>query len=367
MVESSVLFEYLPNYAVPPGDTLAEVLDERGMSQTELARRTDLSPKHISRVVNGHVQISTDVAIRLERATDVPARLWLSLEATYQEHLARLDESALADDLPLLDELPISAMVKLGILTKRLGQHDRLREVLMYLGVANRNAWLKTLESLEASFRMSKAHRCDPAAVAVWLRMGEIEAAEIDCAPWDPSKFKEVLKQARGLTQASDPVVWQPKLVELCASAGIAFVAIPEVAGARTNGAARWLTPKKGLIQLSVRGRWSDIFWFSFFHEASHILDQTKRPIFLSGKNKDSPEEQKADQFAQAFLIPPDRAHELHQLGSAADVRAFASSVGIHPGIVVGRLQHERIWDYSRGHSLRSKLQFVQDTSTESP
>ena len=361
MVESPVLFEYLPNYAVPPGATLAEVLDERGMSQAELAQRTDLSPKHINRIVNGHVQISTDVAMRLERAADVPARLWLSLEANYQEHLARLDKSALVDDLPLLEELPITAMVKHGILTKRLGKYDRLREVLMYLGIANRNAWVKTLASLEASFRMSEAHSCDPAAVAVWLRMGEVEAAEIDCAPWDRSRFKEVLRQARGLTRVGDPAVWQPKLVDLCASAGVAFVAVPEVNGARTNGAARWLTPKKGLIQLSIRGRWADIFWFSFFHEASHILDQTKRPIFLSGRTKDSPEEQKADQFAQAFLIPPDRAVELRRLRSAADVKAFAASVRIHPGIVVGRLQHEGLWDYSRGHALRSRLQFVPD------
>ena len=64
---------------------------------------------------------------------------------------------------------------------------------------------MKTLGSLEASFRMSKAHRCDPAAVAVWLRMGEIEAAEIDCAPWDRSRFKEILRQARGLTRVGDP------------------------------------------------------------------------------------------------------------------------------------------------------------------
>ena len=142
-----------------------------------MAQRTDLSPKHINRIVNGHVQISTDVAIRLERATDVPARIWLSLEANYQERLARLDESALLPDLPLLEELPIAAMVRLGILTKRLGKYDRLREVLMYLGVANRSAWVKTLGSLEASFRM-----------------GEIEAGEIDCASWDPSRFREVLR-----------------------------------------------------------------------------------------------------------------------------------------------------------------------------
>lgn len=360
MVEP-VLFEYLPNHAVPPGATLTEVLGERGMSQTELAQRTDLSPKHINRIVKGHVQISTDVAIRLERVTDVPARLWLNLEATYREHLARLDESALVDDLPLLDDLPIASMVKLGILTKRLGRFDRLREVLMYLGVANRNAWIKTLNSLEASFRMSKAHRCNPAAVAVWLRMGEIEAAKINCAPWNRSRFREVLTEVRGLTRVGDPAVWQPRLVELCAGAGIAFVAVPEVDGARTHGAARWLTPDKGLIQLSIRGKWSDVFWFSFFHEASHILDRSKKPIFLSGRDKDSPAERKADRFAQNFLIPPSHADELRSLRSSVDVEDFAAFVGIHPGIVVGRLHHEGLWNYSQGHTLRSRLRFAPE------
>ena len=333
------------------------------MSQAELARRADLTPKHVNRIINGHVPISTDVAVRFERVTDVSARLWLSLEANYQERLASLDESALRPDLPLLKELPIAAMVQLGILTERLGDCDRLREVLMYLGVANRQAWIKTLGSLEASFRMSKAHRCYPAAVAVWLRMGEIKAAEIDCGPWDPSGFRQVLRQVRSLTRAPDPAVWQPRLVELCASAGVAVVAVPEVQGARTNGAARWLTPSKGLIQLSVRGKWSDIFWFSFFHEAGHILDQTKRPIFLSGKNKDSTDGQKADQFAQTCLIPPGRATELRGIRSLSDVRAFAESVGVHPGIVVGRLQYEGLCELSWGNDLRQQLRFVEDTS----
>ncbi len=90
--------------------------------------------------------------------------------------------------------------------------------------------------------------------------------------PQRPEQYRRLLRQARGLTRVGDPTVWQPKLIELYASARISFVAVPEVDGARTNGAARWLTPNKGLIQLSIRGRWADIFWFSFFHEASHIL-----------------------------------------------------------------------------------------------
>ena len=98
-------FEYSPDYAVPPGETLLDVLDERGMTQAELARRTDLSAKHINQIVKGHAPISNDVALRIERVTGVPARIWLNLESGYQERRARLaDDAALEGDLALLDE-----------------------------------------------------------------------------------------------------------------------------------------------------------------------------------------------------------------------------------------------------------------------
>ena len=255
MVEPPLLFDYLPNYAVPPGETLKEVLDEQGINRDKLAQQAGLPPGHINLIVNGHARVGANVAVRLERATNIPARFWLKLETDYQERLARLDESALQADLPLLEELPIVWMVKHGVLTKRLGKADRLRETLMYLGVSDRNAWFDTVNHLEASFRMSKTRNCDPAAVAVWLRMGEIAAAGIDCAPWDASRFAEALRQARSLTSEPDPAVWHSRLVELCASAGVAVVTVPEMSEAKTDGAARWLTPTKGLIQLSTKRR----------------------------------------------------------------------------------------------------------------
>lgn len=358
-------FEFTPDYAVPPGWTLLDLLEERGMTQAELARRTNLSVKHINRLIKGHVPLSTDVALRLERVTGVSVRFWLTRESIYQERRARLaEEGNLEKDLALLDELPTSEMVRLGILTKRLKPLDRLREALRFLGVANRGAWLEGMGTLEASFRMSEAHDSDPAASAVWLRMGEIEAAAVECAPWDPSAFRNALGRIRLLTRERDPRKWQPEAEGLCAASGVAVVVLPEVKGARAHGAARWLTPEKGLIQLSIRHRWSDIFWFSFFHEAKHILDETRRAIFLSGKKKNSPEEQQADRFAQDFLIPPDSAAELPKLQTNEDAQAFADSVGVHPGIVVGRLQHESLWPRNKGNELRQRLQIAEPART---
>ena len=103
-------FEFTPDYAVPPGWTLLDLLEERGMTQAELAQRTDLSVKHINRLVKGHVPLSTDVALRLERVTGVSVRFWLTRESIYQERRARLaEERNLEKDSALLDELPIEA------------------------------------------------------------------------------------------------------------------------------------------------------------------------------------------------------------------------------------------------------------------
>lgn len=84
--------EFSPNYAVPPGWTLSDLLEERGMSRADLARRTELSLEHIDQLIEGLVPLSTDIALRLERVTGVPARFWLKRESTYQERRARFAE-----------------------------------------------------------------------------------------------------------------------------------------------------------------------------------------------------------------------------------------------------------------------------------
>lgn len=353
---------YAPDYAVAPGETLLEVLEEEGMSQAELARRTGLSTKHISQIANGHVPISTDVAIRLERATGVAARLWNNLESRHQERLARIQEDERLElELGLLDQLPIDAMTRLGILTRRAHPRRRLREVYEFFGVANRAALEATWGAIMASFRRSRSHPSDPWAVAVWLRLGELQAADISCRPFDAHRFRATLRDARTLTQERDPSVWHPLLVELCAGSGVAVVIVDEIGGARTHGAARWLAPDRALIQLSIRYRWSDIFWFSFFHEGKHILNQAKRSIVLEtkdGTGSQPASEAAADRFAAQFLIPAEAAAELASLRSLDEVAGFAERLGIHPGIVVGRLQHEGLWPRTHGNGLRQRLQF---------
>lgn len=349
---------YDPDFVLPPGETLAEVLEALGMTQTELAKRTGLSVKHINQIVKGSAPISPETSLALEKATKTPGHVWNALEMAYREHLSRRDEEKdLEADIGWLAELPIKQLIKRGSLAKGSTPVDQVRKVCEFFGVANRAAW-ETLWQKPTAYRRSQAFVSDPGAVAAWLRIGEIRAADIPCANFDRARLVDRLLKIRALTREPDPKVWESPLVEMCAAAGVAVVFEPEVKGARINGAARWLSPEKALIQLSLRHHWSDIFWFTFFHEAGHLILHSKKETFINDIGQHSGVEQEADAFAAQVLIPRELEPDLSYVQTVDDARAFAERAGIAPGIVVGRLQHEDRWPFSKGNILKHRFVF---------
>ena len=120
------------------------------------------------------------------------------------------------------------------------------------------------------------------------------------------------------------------------------------------------MNPHKALIQLCLYGKQNDRFWFTFFHEAAHILLHGKKDIFLDnwdgGDRIESEPEIEADRWAKEFLIPPEFESELLNLRSKKRVIYLANNLGIHPGIVVGRLQHENIIPMSWMNDLKASF-----------
>ena len=135
-----------------------------------------------------------------------------------------------------------------------------------------------------------------------WLRMGEIVAQKTKCQPYDANKFKEALNTIRALTKES-PEVFEPELKRLCAEAGVVVVFAKELPKLRTSGATWWFNANKAVIQLSLRYKCNDQLWFSFFHEAGHILKHGKKEFFIEDSIVNE-KEKEADEFASNFLIP---------------------------------------------------------------
>ncbi len=351
-------FAYEPDYAVPPGQTLQETIDALGIDQRELAQRTGLSAKHINQVIKGVASLSQDTAIRLERVTGVPAKMWNALEANYREQLARLAERArLQQDLEWLKTIPTSELLRRGAIESQADRVGLLEEMLRFFGVADVDAWNEGWSMPQFAFRKSLTFKGKPGAMAAWLRLCELAAQGIECRPVDRARFNAAIKAIRRLTVEA-PEVFVPAMVEHCRAAGVALVLVPEIKGAPVSGAAKWLTPEKAMIGLNLRGKRDDRFWFTFFHEAGHILNDSKKETFIDVDYEDDPREQNANRFAADLLIPPDRAHHLTELKSHDDVIRFAKSLGIAPGIVVGRLQREGIVPYSHLNRLKSTFQW---------
>lgn len=355
---------FSPDWAVPPGETLQELLDDLDMSQAELAARLDRPKKLVNEIIQGKTAITADTAIQLERVLGLKARFWLNLEQNYREALARQrDRQVLGDEIDWLKSIPLRDLVKRQWIPRLKDPVDQLRSVLDFFGCASPAAVETYCHGLQVAFRMSTKDKSDPIATAAWLRRGEIEAHQSECQPYDKGRFKEAVDRIRSLTNRP-PEEFYPEAQQLCADAGVAFVIVPGVTGSRVNGAARWLSKEKAMIQLSLRYSWSDIFWFSFYHEAGHILlHSKKKTVFLDEGYGEDADEQQANRFAAESLIPTEAWNhfsERWRFDHDAVLR-FAAELGIHPGIVVGRLQHEQLIRHNFLNGLRTRFQWITE------
>ena len=362
-MNTSTFFQ--PDYAIHPGETLAETLAELGMPQAELAQRMGRPLQMISEIIQGKKAITAGTALQLERATGVPANFWNSSQRNYEATLARLEEDrGLAPGSSWLKQFPLTPLTKIGWLPECDSPAAQMRALLNFFGVAGVKEWECIWTSPQVAFRKSTAFKANPMAAAAWLRQGELVAQQIRAEAYNQEMFMKALYEIRKLTTAK-PDVFVPKAGELCRSTGIALVFVPELPGTGAYGATRWLTPKKAILQLSLRGKADDFLWFTFFHEAAHILKHGKRDIFIEAPNgafdpETRRKEEEADTFASDFLIPKHDLAEFRRQGrfTTQTIQRFADQLGISPGIVVGCLQHEKLLPFTHLNALKRRFSY---------
>jgi plasmid maintenance system antidote protein VapI len=353
-------FAYTPDYAVPSGASLKEILESKEMPQAEFAVRMGMTEKTISQIINGTAPISYETASKLEMVLGVPAHFWNAREAQYRDALLREKEAErFQEEKEWLRHLPVAELVKRNFISATEDVALKVRQALAFFGVTSIEAWKEIWLHPQVQFRGAKAHERHPGYVAAWQRMGEIAAEQIKCKPYDAATFRKALGEIRKLTSLPASV-WKPNLQALCAEAGVAVVLIREIHTARVSGITKWVSKDKALIILSLKYKTDDQVWFSFFHEAGHILKHAKKTIFYEdGIRKDDPLEMEANKFAQDILIPPEHAMTLPLLRSRAAIRDFAASIGISPGIVVGQMQHFNLIGPSAYWDLKIRYQWT--------
>ncbi|MCW5202272.1 helix-turn-helix domain-containing protein [Desulfobulbus sp. US4] len=335
-------YAFKPDYAVPPGETLRETIEFLGMTQKDLSARTGLSVQSLNRILKGEQPITYETANILELVLNVPASMWNNLEAQYREQLAKVHErKRLKENLEWLKTIPVAELVNRQVIPHLKDPVDQLRAVLSFFGVSSVRAWHQIWDEPAVAARRSACFESCPGTASAWIRQGEIKANAIECADFSKDKFSKAVLEIRKLTVLT-PQEFTKKMISLCAEAGVALVFVPEMKKAPWSGATKWLSSKKAMILLSLRGKKEDLFWFAFFHEAGHVLHDSKKDLLINnGKKKQEDErELRADEYAAEILIPAKYNERIKRLRSKADLVDFARSLGISPGIVAGRYQH---------------------------
>ncbi len=354
--------------AVPhPGETVVEYLDFHAWSQRDLARRSGLTPKTISEICNGKAPITPSTALAFEKVFQRPAHFWLNLQRHFDEAVARRRELAKSPKWSeWVRNFPLKEMKRLKF-TLLEGPSDA-DALLSFFGVSSPESWNAVWKASAVAYRQTRTFRAREETIAAWVREAELVARTLDVVEFDEERLLSSLDKLRRLTQKPADKIMDP-IQTICAGSGIAVVLVPELPNTGISGCARWLTDKKALVGLTLRYKTDDQLWFTLFHEIGHVLlHRNKRSFVVDNAAEDlsdhivDPEmqqfEAEASRFAADTLIPPRALSDFirKQAFTNESIHDFAEAVGVGPGIVVGRLQHEGLLARHQGNKLKQKL-----------
>lgn len=350
-----------PDWATHPGEHLAEYLESRGWSQAEFARLADMSPKHVSTIINGTNPVTADTALKLERVLGMKASIWTGLQSKWDLHQAKAaNERILVNPEEVLANFPVKELKSRGVLSATSDSGRLLNGLLEFFGVGGPDAFDAKLANLAVHHRQSRAFETNRYHVAAWLLLGEHKARRMNLRSFSNTKFAEAVKEIRTLTTA-EPEVFHPQMVDLCRDAGVAFVLEKPISKTCLFGSARWIEGERAIIQMSLRMKTNDHFWWTFFHEAAHITLHKGRAFADDNGGEGDGLENEADAWAEEILVGRDRfaAFKSTKPRSEKAVREFAHETGIHPGIVVGMLQHCGLVPYRNLNGLKARFEWA--------
>lgn len=334
---------------IHPGETIADVLEERGITQAELAARTGVSPAYISSLISGKKDISTKFAMNLEYALGVPKSFWLNLQANYDAELLELNEEQTITDAEKEAYKFLKEIVADLRKRKLIPVCKKCEETILLLRKTLQISSLENLKDVvpQGAFRISTKASINPYVLGAWIRLcqisGETSAVTVR---FDKDKVESLIVELKRIMMSSTEG-FQRDLASKMNQYGIDFSIVRNFRGAPVQG---YISQRKdGIYQmaLTIRGSFADIFWFTLFHEIGHIVngDVSKCAKFIDSENNiNVAQEDAANDFARNALLSQESydAFVKREDFSIKAICEYAGTQGVKPYIVIGRLQKER-------------------------
>lgn len=354
--------EYKDIVAFHPGYYVADVIEDMGITQAEFATRMGTTTKTLSCLINGQANISNDLAKKLASMMGTGSEVWLNLQTAYNQKLIEIQMLKDLEEQSRLTELiDYKYFVNVVGLPIAKTVNEKTANLCKYLRVSD----LRTLLTPDFLINYRTGVSCVTEKNIInskaWVQTAINISNEIETNKYDAEKLKFFLTEIRGMTnQKSEEFL--PRIKDVFAECGVAFVMLPHLKNSGVNGAVKWINDDRVVLAMNNRRLYADIFWFSLFHEIKHVLQRKTKTTFISYSEKEKIDintklEDEANKFAADFLIPPSslRKFSPSKYTSDNEIVLFAESIGIHPGIVAGRLQHEGILPPNRCSELKEK------------
>ncbi len=341
-------------FIIHPGETLKEILEDRGMSQRELAVRTDVTEPHVSSVVNCQKAISVSYAKKLEYALGIDASFWVNLQANYDKELADFEEvnGISEQELEILKRLNsiVMHLKTIGLLEPEAHGPMLVIHLRKFLNISS----LVRIPhvSQTGAYRLATAANVDPYVLFTWLRMCDLIAKDQKIeSGLDIDRLKAKIPLIKEL-MFEDVADVQHRLKAYLAECGIKFSIVRNFRGAPVQGVIKKNDDGTLNLLMTTRQKFADIFWFTFFHEIGHIINgdiEDKLVDYYSAKGE---VEDRADRFAANTLIDPVDYEEFvgRKDFTLPSIKRFSVQQNIPNYILIGRLQrdgHVEYYQYS--------------------
>lgn len=342
--------------AIPPGATIKELIEDRNMTQKEFAVRMGMSEKHISKLINGEVQLTMDVARRLETVLGPPTQFWSNLENRYREKIIMVrEENAMDADVQFSKKFPYKEMSRNGWVEDTSKGTERARNLRKFFEVVEISFLEDRLVPAGIACRKLSETEKSYYALVAWAQRAKLEGRKIETQPINIKALIKLTPEIRKMTVLS-PEEFCPKLRSLLADCGVAIVFLPHIGGSFLHGAT-FYDGKKIILGLTVRGKDADKFWFSLFHELGHII----LGHIGNAEGTTLEDEAAADAYSENTLIPQ---VDFMMYVDSNDINEgtiieFARKEGIDPGIVLGRLQKYGYVQYNRYKNLKKQYKIA--------
>jgi HTH-type transcriptional regulator/antitoxin HigA len=335
------------------------MLDAKGWTQESIADITGLSRTTISSIISGRSGVTADVAVRLAAAFANQPEDWLKWDADYQLSLVDADPQPVERMATFYQQAPVRDMQKRGWIKQTDDPVELESELEKFFG----GSVLAGVHFPVATRRTNNLENLN-AAEKAWCFMARHLSERLPLpAEFSRDRLGAAEKKLRVLAAYPKEV---QKLPQMLAYYGIRFVVVEPLPGAKIDGAAFWHEDHP-VIAVSVRWDRIDAFWFTVIHEFMHIKngDESSFDANLIAESEKggisitvAPDEaeERANREAAELLVPRSELNSfvsrVSPIYASARIIQFANRIKMHPGIIVGQLQHRGELGYSAHRDL---------------